>query len=228
MVQEVEIGLTVSSLSLSLNKRHPNSLIMMSKFPVTHPCEEGVFCYKRSVYVESYLNLPHVRDALAIPSLVKNWTLSSDSVFEAFYKTADPGISLVPQIKYLLESEIDVLIYSGTLDLACNTAGSKRWMSNMQWKGQAEWNSKDLKSWGFNPMPAGEAKEVLIKTGGGGVHGKKKGNTKNKDGTIGKELSEEKLTRLALVTVYGSGHMVSSTFIHSFCIHPLFTVLGSI
>ncbi len=111
-------------------------------------------------------------------------------VNHAFDLTNDIAISMRPQITYLLSNQIDILIYSGNLDLACNTAGAKRWTSNMAWKGQAEFVSQDLKPW--NSVVDGKEKKV-------GTF--KEVNIQMKEG-------DEKTTRFALVTIDGSGHMV--------------------
>lgn len=125
-----------------------------------------------------------------MPSSVKNFSVGSEAVEGAFELTNDLSISLKPEVQYLLANQIDVLIYQGNLDLACNTAGAKRWTSNMAWKGQAEFVSKELKPWksvvGGKEKTAGMFKEV---------------NVKMVDG-------DEKMTRFALVTIDGSGHMV--------------------
>ena len=93
-------------------------------------------------------------------------------------------------MQYLLANQIDILIYQGNLDLACNTAGAKRWTANMRWKGEAAFTSQDLKPWksivNGEEVVAGKFKEVNIKM----VEG------------------DKKTTRFALVTIDGSGHMV--------------------
>ncbi|KAL1871474.1 hypothetical protein Plec18167_007034 [Paecilomyces lecythidis] len=128
--------------------------------------------------------------ALSVPSAVKNYTISSDDVYGRFKATTDITLATVSSVQYLLQNQIDVLIYSGNLDLACNTAGSKRWMDAMSWKGQVAFTSKSLEPWtsivGGNRVKAGTFKEVNIKIGGAG----------------------SKTTRFALVTIDGSGHMV--------------------
>lgn len=86
--------------------------------------------------------------------------------------------------------QIDVLIYQGNLDLACNTAGAKRWTANLPWKGQAAFTSQDLKPW-----------KSLI-------NGKEKAVGMFKEVNIKMVEGNEKKTRFALVTIDGSGHMV--------------------
>lgn len=97
------------------------------------------------------------------------------------------------QIQFTLENGVDVLVYNGNLDLACNTAGNLRWLNAMRWDGQAEFTSQDFKPW-FSTVngttrQSGSYKEVFARTGNSG---------KNR--------------RLAFVTVDRSGHMVSRWF----------------
>jgi cathepsin A (carboxypeptidase C) len=157
---------------------------------VTAPCDIDNFCYANTKLLQDYLNLETTFAALSIPKEVKEFVAGSDVVGAAFLLTNDFGISMIPQIQYLLASQIDVLIYQGNLDLACNTAGAKRWTASMAWKGQAAFNSLDLNPWksekNGKEVVAGKFKEV---------------NVKMVDG-------DEKTTRFALVTIDGSGHMV--------------------
>jgi cathepsin A (carboxypeptidase C) len=80
-----------------------------------------------------------------------------------------------------------VVLYQGTLDLACNTAGNLRWANSMPWKGQPEFTSKQLMPWTINEKIAGSFKEVYIQTSS--LHSKK--------------------TRFSFVAVEGAGHLVS-------------------
>ena len=157
---------------------------------VTIPCDIDEFCYANTGLIEDYLNLPSSFNALGVPSSVHNFSSGSDAVSGAFMLTNDFEISLIPEVQHLLANQIDILIYQGNLDLACNTAGAKRWTSNMAWKGQAEFVGKELKPWqsviSGKEQTAGKFKEVNVKM----VEG------------------DEKTTRFALVTIDGSGHMV--------------------
>lgn len=163
-----------------------------NRFDITAPCYMDDFCYRTTENVQSYLNLPHVQDALRIEEHMpafRNYTVDSEAVAIAFYLTSDSGISMEPQVRYILESEVDILIYQGNLDLACNTAGNLKWADSMSWKGQAEFASKKLIGWGERKGSkgkiAGTMKEVKVMMGEG-----------------------ERRTRFAFVTIDGSGHMV--------------------
>lgn len=190
---EVVIDLTVLFPSeAQRSPRRPPFLVInpADNILVTAPCDVDDFCYANTILLQDYLNLDTTFTALSIPKEVKNFTAGSMAVENAFMLTNDWGISTVPQVQYLLANQIDVLIYQGNLDLACNTAGAKRWTANMQWKGQSAFTALELKPWKSSKdgkeVVAGKFKEVNIKM----VEG---------DG---------KTTRFALVTIDGSGHMV--------------------
>jgi cathepsin A (carboxypeptidase C) len=157
---------------------------------VTAPCDLENFCYPNTALIEDYLNLDSSFSALGVPNVVKKFHVGSNAVADAFQLTNDLEINLMPQLQYILANQIDVLIYQGNLDLACNTAGAKRWTANMPWKGQAAFTSQDLKPW----KSVRDGKEVVA-----GMF--KEVNIQMVDG-------DEQKTRFALVTVDGSGHMV--------------------
>lgn len=146
--------------------------------------------------IELYLNMPHVFDALAVPSAIAKYSVASDDVAEAFALGIDEGISTEPQVLYILEHEIDTLFYQGNLDLACNTAGNLRWANSMAWKGQTAFAAQHLQPWysdikGNGSVSAGTFKDVRVQM--------KQGSSKK--------------TRFSFVTIDGSGHMVRTTFV---------------
>lgn len=124
-----------------------------------------------------------------MPSAVKNYSMSSDNVQDAFQTTSDGAINYITDVQNLLSAGIDILAYQGNLDLSCNTAGAKRWAAKVAWQGQAEFNAKSLKPWtslvNGEERIVGEMKEVNIEVEGTG-----------------------KTTRFAFVTIDGAGHMV--------------------
>jgi cathepsin A (carboxypeptidase C) len=163
-----------------------------NRFDITIPCEVDDICYVNAIWIADYLNLPSSFAALGVPSSVKKFVLSAEAVERAFELTNDLQISTMPQLQYLLANQIDVLIYQGNLDLACNTAGAKRWTANMAWKGQSAFTSLEMQPW----------KSV--------VNGKERVAGKTKEVNIKMVDGDNKTTRFALLTIDGSGHMVSS------------------
>jgi cathepsin A (carboxypeptidase C) len=144
-------------------------------------------CYKEAALIEKYLNSPKVFDALGVPSAVTNYSIASEDVAIAFTLGYDQEISTQSQILYLLNHDIDVLMYQGNLDLACNTAGNLRWSNSMPWKGQPEYVAQRPKSWGVGGDEFGWYKEVKIKMG-----------------------DDDKKATFSFATVDGAGHMVRS------------------
>jgi cathepsin A (carboxypeptidase C) len=93
-----------------------------NRFDITKPCELDDFCYAQVGRIQRYLNQKNVWEALGVPKAVGGYNVSSDVVELAFGRAGDAGSTTQPQVLYLLESGIDILIYQGMLDLACNTA----------------------------------------------------------------------------------------------------------
>lgn len=168
-----------------------------NRFDITAPCDVDMWCYYKTLLLERYLNEPRIFEALGVPNgKVKKFEANSNAVSDAFGLGADTEISSQPQVLYLLDYGINILVYQGNLDLACNTAGNLRWSNNMPWSGQAEFVSKPLKEWmaeGKNgkTVVVGKFKEVRKAMG-----------AKNDNG------EEEKKMRFTFLTIDGSGHMV--------------------
>ena len=95
-----------------------------NRFDITIPCELDGFCYPLVAKIQQYLNQQEVWEALGVPKTLGQYNVSSSEVEFAFALAGDEGLTTEPQVLYLLESGVDVLIYQGMLDLACNTAVS--------------------------------------------------------------------------------------------------------
>jgi len=115
------------------------------------------------------------------------------------------------QVRLLLESGIDVLLYQvrsrifivprllvrhslmlmkGNLDLDCNTAGNLRWANSMSWIGGPAFSSLALSPWhtkrAGEDVTSGMYKEVAVQM--------------NKE--------NQHMTRFTFVTIAGAGHLV--------------------
>jgi len=143
--------------------------------------------------LDRYLNSASVRAALHIPSHI-TFKMFSSPVATAFALTNDLGVSMEPQVRYILEKGVDVLIYQGNLDLACNTAGNLRWANGFVWRGAAAFSAKAMEPWYSTKnetkdgkvLPAGKFKGVQVRM----------------------QEGSEKKTRFAFVTVDRAGHLV--------------------
>ncbi|WQF82719.1 Putative peptidase S10, serine carboxypeptidase, serine carboxypeptidase, serine active [Colletotrichum destructivum] len=170
-------------------------------FDITRPCEVENICYGAGSAIETYINSDRVRAALEVPDEAngggggggrKNFTLISEDVNRAFELAGDMFLSTEAQVRYLLESGVDVLVYNGDLDLACNSAGNARWTDKLSWAGQVEFSTSGMEPWfavrDGERVRAGRWKQVAkpaVRAGAGG-----------------------RRTRFAFVTVEASGHMV--------------------
>lgn len=141
------------------------------------------------------MNSPQVWEALEVPSQVTNFSVLSEATSSAFSSSNDMYVNTMPQVKYNLENGIDVLVYNGNLDLACNSAGNKRWTDSLVWNGQAEFSSKDMRPW-FSNIDGIQVEAGAFKTTRAYI---------KKDSPVKAEL--------AFVTVHQSGHMVSGILI---------------
>lgn len=163
--------------------------------PVTRICEVDHLCFSQTLEIQKYINKPGTWAALGVPEAVRNFSIESTEVASAFETTTDLYSNVMNDIKYTLEHGVDVLIYNGNLDLACNTAGNLRWAEALRWNGQAPFTSEKLKPWYSNVrgsrVKAGSFKEVFASI---------------PNGVSGKQ-------RFAFVTVDKSGHMVSASVI---------------
>lgn len=149
-----------------------------------------MLCYDGITQIVDYLNLESSFQALGVPPSIQNYSIYSWDVEEAFRRTVDIQISTEPQVRYLLANQVDVLIYQGSLDLVCNTAGAKRWAANFRWQGQAEFTATEMKPW-TSVVDGQERKAGMFK-----------------EVNINMVAGDEKATRFALVTIDRAGHMV--------------------
>ncbi|KAL2011812.1 hypothetical protein VTN00DRAFT_4530 [Thermoascus crustaceus] len=109
--------------------------------------------------VRPYLRRPDVVKALNVnPDKKTGWDECSGAVSGAFRaKNSVPSIQLLPG---LLESGINVLLFSGDKDLICNHIGTEELISNMKWNGGAGFEISPgvwapRRDWTFEGEPAG-------------------------------------------------------------------------
>lgn len=143
--------------------------------------------------IQDYINLPSVWSALEVPKEIRNFSIVSWAIQDVFEEGNDLYVHMMDEIKYALGHGVDVLIYNGNLDLACNSAGNLRWTTSLRWNGQAKFVSEDLQPWysvvNDQTVRAGTYKEVYASAQAG--------------------ISRKQ--RFAFVTIDHAGHMVSDS-----------------
>ncbi|KAJ5490562.1 Peptidase S10 serine carboxypeptidase [Penicillium expansum] len=109
--------------------------------------------------IEPYLQRPDVVKALNInPAKKSGWTECAGLVHQAFTaKNSIPSVQLLPD---LIESGINVLLFSGDKDLICNHIGTETLIHNMNWKGGTGFETSPgvwapRHDWTFEDEPAG-------------------------------------------------------------------------
>ncbi|CAG7952181.1 unnamed protein product [Penicillium nalgiovense] len=109
--------------------------------------------------IEPYLQRPDVVKALNInPAKKSGWTECAGMVHLAFTaKNSIPSVHLLPG---LIESGVNVLLFSGDKDLICNHIGTETLIHNMDWKGGSGFETSPgvwapRHDWSFEGEPAG-------------------------------------------------------------------------
>lgn len=111
------------------------------------------------VDITSYLRRQDVREALHVnPAKTAGWTECNSAVSSTFRAShSTPGVRLLPA---LLESDVNVLLFSGDQDLICNHLGTENLIHNMNWKGATGFETDPgvwapRHDWSFEGEPAG-------------------------------------------------------------------------
>jgi len=125
-------------------------------YDVTIPCEVEPLCYDFSD-ADTYLNSAEVKAGLGANSDV-DWV---DCSTEVHLLLLDDWVgNFAVDIPIVLAQNISVLIYSGTNDFICNHLGGSRWVSEMQWPGQGEFQKAPEVPWTVNGKVAGQSKSA--------------------------------------------------------------------
>lgn len=110
-------------------------------------------------YMEPYLRRQDVIQALNInPGKMTGWQECSGLVGSAFRAAhSRPAVKLLPG---LIESGVNVLLFSGDKDLICNHVGTETLIHNMNWKGGTGFETSPgvwapRHDWSFEGEPAG-------------------------------------------------------------------------
>ncbi|ODV93791.1 hypothetical protein PACTADRAFT_45943 [Pachysolen tannophilus NRRL Y-2460] len=124
----------------------PYSKTGLNMYDIRVPCDPDTkLCYKDIEFVDQYLNLPQVQDALGVE--VDEFTSCSDQVGVSFALTGDSFKPFQGYVAELLAKDIPVLIYSGDKDYICNWLGGHFWTEELEWDGEFLFRADDFKKW---------------------------------------------------------------------------------
>lgn len=117
-------------------------------------CNPPPLCYDFT-QITNYLNNPKVQQQLGVKSGV-TWETCNDQINGMF--GPDRIESFKFDIPTILATGLQVIVYSGKLDLICNYFGGAMLLANMNWPYQNQFNQQPLQNWNFNGSVAGQFK----------------------------------------------------------------------
>jgi serine carboxypeptidase-like clade 4 len=114
----------------------PFQLTGLNQYDVRVKCAVPPLCYDFSA-VDKYLNLPATKAGLGAK---KSWASCNHLVnLEMALLGGDWMTSTMSDVKFILESKVNMLIYAGEYDFVCNWEGNFAWVEGMEWSGQQGW-----------------------------------------------------------------------------------------
>ena len=124
---------------------------------ITKPSEMWGLIYDQ--VIDEFMN-DKVKKGLGIIPDDIQWKLFKYLVFEVnIGHFGKPVWHLVDEI--LKTSDIDVIVYSGQLDVICSTSGTLRWIQRLKWPGLEEYNKAERKTL-VNPLT--QKPEMFVKS----------------------------------------------------------------
>jgi cathepsin A (carboxypeptidase C) len=123
-------------------------------YDIRKGCDVPPLCYNLS-NSDRFLNDVTIQAKLGVSG--RKWVECDQGVHTALL--GDWLNNLAAKVQYVLESGLQVLVYSGDKDFVCNWRGGETWTNAVTWSGQTEFNSAPYKEWMVNGQPAGQLKE---------------------------------------------------------------------
>lgn len=125
----------------------PYSDTGLNPYDIRKDCaEEGGNCYIEMNYIDDYLNLDFVKQAVGA-SNVDIFTSCDDTVFRNFILSGDETKPFQQYVTELLEADIPVLIYAGDKDYICNWLGNHAWSDALEYSGHEIYEKIPLRPW---------------------------------------------------------------------------------
>jgi serine carboxypeptidase 1 len=98
-----------------------------------------------------------VKRALNIPKQVV-WGSQSNTVFKTLTVDFMKPAKLMVE-KLLNETDVNVVVYTGTLDLICSTPATIRWINNLNWEGNKKYSKSKRSGFYVNKILEGYQKQ---------------------------------------------------------------------
>ena len=135
-------------------------------YDVRKECK-GTLCYEETEYVSTFLNQRWVKESIGIdPSQIDkdfegcNFDINRNFLFTGDWMRPD----FVKDVKFLIDSEVPVLIYAGDKDFICNWLGNLEWTNVFEYPDHEEYSSKALAPWYVDETEVGQYKNAGLLT----------------------------------------------------------------
>jgi len=102
-------------------------------YDIRKKCDIAPLCYNMS-NADVFLNLPEVQAKLGVSG--RKWVECSQEVHT--FLLGDWINNLATKVAGILESGLEVLVYSGDKDFVCNWRGGEAWTQAVEWSGQKD------------------------------------------------------------------------------------------
>ncbi|KAJ7451590.1 serine carboxypeptidase [Mycena latifolia] len=151
-------------------------------YDIRMPCDrnvDGPLCYSELPWINEYMNLPEVKQALGADPRAPVFEACSNEINFSFMLQGDGMRNTKGLLTELVDDGIRLLIYAGNVDMMCNYMGESQWITELPSTHKDAFGKAPFLPWTVSDRPAG-----VVRSAGEGA-----GN-------------------VTYLTVYEAGHMV--------------------
>lgn len=116
-------------------------------YDIRRECEVPPLCYDFSGLGE-FFNRNDVRNSLGVSG--RNWLDCDPTVHAALLNDLPSDAS--GKVAYLLDNEVNVLVYNGDKDYICNWKGGEMWVEALEWERAEEFRKAEVKDIGTGTL----------------------------------------------------------------------------
>jgi cathepsin A (carboxypeptidase C) len=122
-------------------------------YDIREKCDKPPLCYDMSP-ADNLLAEKNIQKILGVSG--RSWTECNMVVHSALL--GDWMLDLSPKVTQILDSGLDVLVYSGDKDFICNWRGGEAWTHAVDWTGKDSFSKAEYGDWNVSDKPAGSLK----------------------------------------------------------------------
>ncbi len=106
---------------------------------------------KMETVVENRLREPEIRKLIGARKSSLN--ICNDTIYDLF--SVDFARSMAPHVEYLIDHNVDVMLYFGDKDFICNWRGGEALVNSLKWTGEKGFASATMKEWAPDSTASG-------------------------------------------------------------------------